>query len=261
MAGRDLHAAVTSMAVYVALSVSLGLAGLLLRNDVAYAQERGLAVMANPLLLPFYVAVLNLSVLTALSSLATVAREREHGTLQTLFYGPVDEVSYLAGKFAAHALIFGVSSCALFIALIAWGWLANLHIDLSMLAALTLALACGGAIVAMGLLTSAALTARAGILLFVGAAAVFLGVQVGTVVVSDAAAAGAGAFSALHDSLVTLNRLIAVVSPFAYLDAGLDALAARAGHVYATWLLMAVGEAVVSLRLAVALLRRRGVLR
>ena len=87
-----------SSSTYVALGFALGLAGWMLSNDVALVRSNGLMVNAAPFQGPLLGALLVLSSFFAFSAVLSVARERDRGTLEVLFYGPIDETTYLGGK-------------------------------------------------------------------------------------------------------------------------------------------------------------------
>src|SRR5438034_6195918 len=71
------------------------------------AVERSrILVLADAFTLPFFVAATIAMLFLALASVATVAREKEQGTLETLFYGPVDVASYVLAKHLAQVVAY-----------------------------------------------------------------------------------------------------------------------------------------------------------
>jgi ABC-type transport system involved in multi-copper enzyme maturation permease subunit len=248
--------------MYLAMSASLAAAALLLRNDIAFIQESGLGLMANPLMVPFFVAVLVASVFLAISSMTTIARERDQGTLETLFYGPVDEIAYILGKYLAQMGVFLVMMGGVLVIILAWAWAANLHVSGIMVWAILLASTCAGAIVGGGIMISVMATnVRNAIVIFVGIAGLFTVVQIGYNIVADVPVTTYAPLLVVREVLGMVNRLFTVLSPFAYLDAGLDALVHRNDLEYALWLAMSASFALTTLFLAVIALKRRGVRR
>ncbi len=255
---RDLWGHVRSIGMYLVVSLSLAAAALLLRNDLAFMQEGGLAVMSIPLLFPFFVATLVMSLFLAVSSLAAISREREQGTMQTLFYGPVDEADYVLGKFLAQLVVFSVMLGAVCFVLLAWAWAGNLHVSLALAGAVALAVACAAATIAGGIFLSVvAANTRVALLAFLAVAALFLAVQAGLAFLAGSSAPT----TALAEALAGLSRVFGLVSPFAYLERGLDAVAYRSTPEYLGWLATALVFACCALGLAVLALRKRGVLR
>jgi membrane-associated phospholipid phosphatase len=98
VAWREVRLAVVGLGGYVAVSLALLAAGWIISNDVRAVRAADVLVLEHPFRTPVTVAVLLVSMFLGVSAVVSVARERDRGTLEVLFYGPIDEASYLAGK-------------------------------------------------------------------------------------------------------------------------------------------------------------------
>lgn len=83
------------------------LAAYLFLSNYRYAVgESGLMILSGAFNFPVYAILFTLAFYLALASVTSVARECEQGTLETLFYGPIDSIAYIAGKLAAYAITY-----------------------------------------------------------------------------------------------------------------------------------------------------------
>ena len=97
----------------MALALGLLAALLAVRTHLdAIARDR-LLVLADAFTLPLFIASLVVIFFLTLASAAGIARERESGTLEVLFYGPVDHWSYVLGKHLALVAGYGTLGLAL----------------------------------------------------------------------------------------------------------------------------------------------------
>lgn len=261
---RERRALLYGPGLYATLFLSLLVSAVVLRNDLGFAERNGIAVMSSPLIVPFFFSVTLASLYLALTAATTIAREREQGVLETLFYGPVDEAAYVAGKFTAPFLACAVVAAVnlLWCALVAA--LANLHLSADLLWVAVAATLSGGMIVAFSLLVSTVTrSARAAVITFLVAAAAVATVQIGYGMVSEQVAATkvnrVSPLLFLRDVLDLLNRVVAWLSPFGYLERGIDAIKLGDGLAFAANAALTAAASVFFLWLAVRALNRRGV--
>ncbi len=84
-----------------------GLVGyLFLNNNTQSVVDSGLAILSGAFSFPIYSILLVNAFYLALASVTSIAREREQGTLETLFYGPIDTIAYIGGKLAAYGVTY-----------------------------------------------------------------------------------------------------------------------------------------------------------
>lgn len=258
---REFRVTMTSSLTYGVVAVAVGLAAWILSNDVALVRDNGLLVSAAPLRDPLVGSMLVVSLFLALLAVLSVARDRDQGTLEVLFYGPVDEPTYLTGKLAG---LLGAYVAALPILLAAVGilsFLTRFEAGPRLIAGLALSVIPAAEVVAVGIMVSVlASRTRSSVLLFLSVVALFVVVGIGESLVSEIEIEDpSSSILPLRDALATMDSWLERLSPFTYLqqtveraDAGLWAAAGRS-------LLISVAGAVVAWVVALVGLRWRGV--
>jgi ABC-type transport system involved in multi-copper enzyme maturation permease subunit len=261
---RDLRATLYGFGLYVTLSAAVAVAATVLRNYVRSVQDGGLYVLANPFALSLFGAVVLSSVYLALVSTTAIARERDQGTLEVLFYSPVDTVAYLLGKWLAQMGVYVLMVVVYLAILWLYALVTNFAFDLSLLWAALLSVTTASAVVAVGILLSTLnRSVRGALVALLSIVAVFLGVQLGHDYVSDLvtglARTGSHPLLFLQVVLGWLNRIFNWLSPFAYLERGIDALLRGSAGEYLLLLSLSMLYTAIAFGLAVRTLDRRGV--
>ncbi len=261
VAGREALALLRSPAAYVALSVALLGAGWLLDGNLERARASGFLVDDRPFQPPLLAAILATSVFLAITAVVSVARERERGTLEVLFYGPIDEPAYVLGKFLGQVVAYLAALPVLAASLLLLSLLTGFAFSQAAILGLVVSVVPVAETVAFGLLFSAlAGRLRTAILLFVATIALFLGIAVAySVVVLVPVESPSSPILPLRNTLAALNTLVAWLSPFASLERALDAAALGAWLTMAQTLAAAVTYTAAALGAATLGLRRRGV--
>lgn len=220
LAGREFNMTMRSSSTYAVLGVALGLAGWMLSNDVALVRSNGLMVHAAPFRGPLLGALLVLSFFLALSAVLSVARDRDRGTLEVLFYGPIDETSYLAGKLFGLLGAYLAMMPMLLTGLVVLSIFTRFEIGPRLIAALALSLIPAAGIVTVGLLLSAmAKRVRSSILFFIVAVGLFVGAGVSYSFVSRIPVDDpASPVLPLRDALRAVDTALSQISPFTYLE-------------------------------------------
>lgn len=261
---RDLRATFYSLGLYVTLSAAIAAAATVLRNYVKSVQESGLYILSNPFAVPLFGAVVLSSIYLAIVSTTTIARERDQGTLEVLFYGPVDAVAYLLGKYLSQISTYLLMVVVYVMTLWLNALVTNFAFDWNLLWAALLSVATASSVVAIGILLSTLnRSVRSALLALLAIVLAFLGVQLGheyvSGLISGPTQRGANPLLFLHTILTWLNRLFAWLSPFAHLERGIDALLRGAAGEYLLMMGLSLLYTVVAFGLAAQTLRRRGV--
>lgn len=261
---RDLHATLYGFGLYVTLAAAIVVAATVLRNYVKSVQDSGLYVLSNPFAIPLFGAVVLSSIYLAIVSTTTIARERDQGTLEVLFYGPMDAVAYLLGKYLAQMSVYVLMVVIYLIALLLYALVTNFVFGLNLLWAAFLSAATASAIVTVGILLSTLnRSARGALLALLALVLSFLGVQLGHDYVSGLTGGlprgQSNPLQFLQTILAWLDRLFSWLSPFAHLERGIDALLRGSAGEYLLMLGLSLLYAVVAFWLAARTLRRKGV--
>ena len=245
------------------LSVGLAITALVLRNTLRTVRTGYLSVISDPFLTPFLAMCLLGALYVALSAALSVGREREMGTLETLFYGPIGHLDYLVGKFVAHWLVFLAMLVAFSAGCIALSAMTHLRISTAIGGIVGLASVVALAFIGLGLVAATVMRSmRGSLLLFMGLVSAIV-VVAGASYILNAVVAGRELLGLipLRDAVYLLNRFVTWLSPVSYLLNGTDA-AVRLN--WAEWGRYAIGSlayGLVALGLATSSLRRNGVMR
>jgi ABC-type transport system involved in multi-copper enzyme maturation permease subunit len=259
---RDVRSLLLAPGGYVALTLGLAAAVLVVRNHLEAIARTRLLIMSDAFTLPFFAAALVLIFFLALHAATGVAREREQGTLQVLFYGPVDGWAYLLGKhlaLTAGFVVFGAGLLALLAALAA---VSGLRLGGALPAAALLSVPAAAAMVAGGLLCSTlARGVRAGVALLLVISLALVALWVGSSVLGDLAAGAGGPLRWLRDVVIGLDVAAGYLSPVATLDRGIDAAVRQDWQAYAGAVAVLLAQGAALLAAAWAVFERRGVRR
>ena len=263
VAAQELRDALLSWPWYVAATVGLLLAVLLIYNSLNFVATSKLLVMSRPFYLPLLV-IATLAMLYVIAwSILAIARPRDQGALRVLFFAPVDPTGLLGGHLLAGVAIYGLMLLLTTPLLVVLALLTNLPFPPLLLAGAAVAPVFAFAAVALGLfISSIASTSRSAMFVFIGVVLLVLGVQGGY-----RALLSVPPTSTYYDALLFLRVLLRAisagldwVSPMALLSGGMDAV------LRASWsdLLLRAGAALLGggvwLWLATWGLNRRGVL-
>jgi ABC-type transport system involved in multi-copper enzyme maturation permease subunit len=177
IARREAQAAIRGIGGYVALSVALVAGIWVLLVDVRGLAIGGLLVLADPFGPSLTIVLLVVALYLALSAAVSTARDRENGTLEVLFYGPVDETAYILGK--VGGLLFAFVA-ALPLILAAFGLLSlmtGFALTTKLLVNLALSVVPAAEIVGFGVLLAVGTSrVRTAVLLLIAVIAVLLGI-------------------------------------------------------------------------------------
>lgn len=260
---REAKGAIRGIGGYIALTVAL-LAGIwILLVDVRALEAGGVLVLSDPFAPAFTIAMLVLALFLAVSAAVSAARDRESGTLEVLFYGPVDEISYVLGKVGGLLVAFAAALPLLLASFALLGLMTGFALTTRILFGLALSIVPAAEIIGFGVLLSVGTShVRTAVLLLVAVIASLLGISVAyslvlLVPITDAASP----VLPLRDALAALDAGVRWLSPFSYLERVVDGVTRGAWRSAIVGLVIAIGYAAIVIVLAAFWLRRRGVQR
>jgi ABC-type multidrug transport system permease subunit len=220
-------------------------------------------VLSEPFLSALIATCLLCGLFMALVAGLSVVREREMGTLETIFYGPVSHLDYLLGKYSAYLIGYIVLIAAFLIFCAIIGWLTNLTISALLFYIAILSAAMGMGLIGLGLFIATIMrTVRGTLLLFVGLMLAALTLEVGRVILTSIISSRTFVgLIILRDTVTHLDSLIMWFTPASYLFRGADAALRQNWSEWLGYIAVALLYACITLSLSTALLRKRGVLR
>lgn len=263
IARRELLHAVRGIGGYVALSLALAVGTAILLVDVRALAIGGLLVLSDPFGPSLAISLLVVALFLAVSAAVSTARDRESGTLEVLFYGPVDEVSYILGKVGGLLAAFVAALPLIGIAFVLLSLLTGFILTSKILATLVVSIVPAAMIVSFGTLLAVGTSrVRTAIVLLIAVVAAILGVSFAYIFVlmipiTDAASP----VLPLRDGLAALDQVVDWLSPFSYLERVVDGATRGAWQGAAVSLAIALAYALAMMALAALWLRRRGVQR
>lgn len=219
--------ALTSMGPYTTVAAAAALAGFVLQNHLHRVQEDGLVVLSDPFALPLYAGVMLLSIFVAVAAATGTARDREHGAVELLCYGPVTPLSYLLAKVGAHTLLYAAMLGLLLGTYLLFAIVTGLHVRTVTLLAAVLSLGPAGASAGLGVLLAAFLRrVRSTVLVTLGATLSAVGLQVAREVLArlPTPAFHVNPVSVLRWAAFAVSSVTQWVLPFGYVDREVTAI-------------------------------------
>lgn len=261
VAARELRLAVTGIGAYVVAAIALLAAGWIVSNDVRAIRASDLLVLEHPFQTSATVIVLLISLFLGVSAVVSVARERDRGTLEVLFYGPIDELSYLVGKLVGQLGGYLAILLMVLIGLLLLSFLTGFGLTGSVVAGLVLSVVAVAQVVAVALLLSVVGgRLRSGVLLFMGITLVLVAIGLGNQFLAAVPIESATSpVLPLRDALATLQSIVAWVSPYVALERTIDSITLGAWGTAAFVCGLALVYAAAATLAAALVLRRRGV--
>ena len=261
---RELRTMLFGFGLYVVIALGLMAAILLLRNYLNFVQESGLLVMSGAFNFPLFAVIFLAAIYLAISSVTTIARERDQGTMEVLFYGPVDSISYVLGKYLAQmaTYLFMLLVFALCFGLFAG--LTNFSFPGNVGWVVLLSILVVSDVVAFSIFLSAqSSSVRTALFLFLSILLGLILIQFGREILSAIPVTGryCNPVLLMQNVLVNLNSVARWVSPFSYLMQGMEAVRRGSMDMYAVLAATSVLFSLLFLGLSVVLLERKGVRR
>ncbi len=249
--------------IYLVTAVSSSIAALLIFNTIRFVGESSLNIVAQPFLLPLQTALTLAILFVTTEATLSIARPREQGSLQILFFAPIDEPTLIGGNFLGGLLVYLLFLLLTLPILLLLAWVTNFVIPMQLLGAIIPTLFAVAVAIAFGLFISAAApSARAAVLILVAGILVLLGLQS-----AYSALLNIPPTSRFYDALLFMRTILANlqiilswVSPFHMLNVFLTSSLNDDWLVLTKQIGIALATTAIWLYAAIHMLHRRGVL-
>jgi ABC-type transport system involved in multi-copper enzyme maturation permease subunit len=258
---RDLSAATKSWGPYVAATVSFLASSLVLKNYLSGVGDNNILIASDPLNFPLYISLVVVSFYLAIISAVSISSEKDRGTLEVLFYGPVNNASYLLSKYMADMTIFLFLIGLLIPYFIFVSLLTNLALSWSLVKGIVLSIFSASCIISFSLLVSAATSKmRNSVIWIIALLGVFLSIQLtnGILLRLDEKALSP-LLQYLRMTINVINAGIEWVTPFAPLNKGIQAIVISNAQLYLGSVLFALLYSSFFLIASVVVLHNKGV--
>lgn len=265
-AKREFRSTMNGLGIYVVMSlifVAISFWGF--RSQLYDVIQEGIVPLQNPVLVPFYLAVGLAAAYLGLCAALSIARERDMGTIEVLFYGPIDSTSYVAGKYVQQMMAFLVVLLFSVVNFYVISAFTNLGVS-NILGLLVLSLFLASCMVSFGIfLSSLSRRMAVSVILFLGLMLFFLAFQFIHSYLQSLTIFEQRDYSpmliyvrAIFDNL---NFIVNWISPLAYFDRGSLALLMGDTGQYVLSLASSTVYSLILLGLSVVAFNRKGVRR
>ena len=261
LAKRDLMSTLFGAGFYLTVFATTIVAGFMLQSHLSSVRQVGMLITASPLDVPFFFAVMVCSIYLALASATSIAREKDLQTMEVLFYGPVDNVSFVLGKYIKGLLGFLVVAVFLVFYFALTSGVANLGLAARFWQTFVLSLFLVSCVISFGIIFSALTNGvRSSLLLFLGAIGLLLAIQLSNQFLSGLSSnVLSQPFIILRDGISIVALVVRWISPIAYFFEGLEAVSIASASKYLISLVSSIIYSLVLLTLSVLILRAKGV--
>lgn len=258
---RELTSSLYGWGLYAAIFISFIVSAFILRNFLQGIKENNIFISAYPLNFPLMVSVIIISFYLVIVSAISISREKEQGTLEVLFYGPVSSSSFLLGKYFTDMILYMIILGFFAIYFYGVSLLTNLGFTFALVKALLLSIFLASCVVSFGLFISS-LTGRvrSSVIWLVGVLIAFLGIWfLQNIFLNFPEEAFTSWMLYLRKTLSVAYYVIRWVSPFSYLTRGMESIGLGSMRPFLMNILYSVIYTVVLLFLSVYILKAKGV--
>ncbi|MBE3576490.1 MAG: ABC transporter permease subunit [Limnochordales bacterium] len=261
IAGRELRSTLMGIGIYIVMAVSFLLSSYFINGYLYTIVHNGALAMPSPLMVPLFVAVFVGALYLGLLSSLAISRERDQGTLEVLFYGPVDSFSYVVGKFVEQMAVFGVFLLFDLVFFAIMALITNFGFNWQLIALLLISFFVAASVVAFGIfLSSLTRSSRASVILFVAIQVSFIAffyLYQSLMKIPDKELSTTMIY--VRQALDYMRRGIEWISPLDYLNRGAAAVASGGFTGFLIALIEAVIYGIILLAAAIFFFNRRGV--
>jgi len=261
LAKRELRSTIYGVGIYLTILVSLIISSVILQNHIKAVGRDEMLITASPLAYPLFIATTVCAIYLALSSVTSIAREKDMQTLETLFYGPVDHAAYILSKYLKGVLSYIFIVVFLAVYFVIASVISNLGLSLKFLGVIFLSLFLSSCVITFGIFISTlAESVRTSVLLFIGIVGGLIAIQImhGMLIKMEEPSL-AGSFFYLKNILSIINAGVKWASPFFYVNKGMEAVSLGRVGMYVLSGGVSIIYSAVALLLSVLVLKRKGV--
>lgn len=262
LVNREIKSTFNGFGFYLVLSISLLISTLVLKEYLQTIETNGILVSQDLLNYPLYFSVLTGSLYLVLTSTITITKEREEGTLQTLFFTPVDEISYVLGKYFQQMICYIIF---IFILLVYIG-LSSVIISLSIppdtIKLFFLLVCAGSCIISLGILVSSMVKSiKISVILFLGIMLLFSFLEFSDIFFIRINLQQEVSMAMLYfrDAIEVVRSIVRLISPISILQVGFEVVRVGDSILYKFNLLFSIIYSIFLIIMAILALRHRGV--
>jgi ABC-2 type transport system ATP-binding protein len=228
---HSLRSQLKSFGPYLMLSITILVAMIMTNSYLSFVTRNELIVLPRPWLISIITGSFLMALYLGVSATMTLAQERTSGTLQVLFFGPVDERSYVLSLFVSRLLLYLAWLILYAIVVVGIGYYASMVYSWNFLTALLFSILPVIILVGMGLWVASSIrSSRGALFAYLGIAAGLAGLLgASNLLIQLAAGKRSFVFDFAGRTAVALDKIIQWLSPFEYLLKGLNSVSILTG--------------------------------
>jgi len=260
LARRELRSSVYGLGLYLTMFGTMVIIYYFLRNYLGGVQEDRILITSSPLDAPLFLAMGISSIYLAIAATLSIAREKDQNTIEVLFYGPINYLSFILSKYLKGILEFLIIAAFFVLYFIAFSLLTNLGISFGFVQTLVLSLFLASYMISFGVLLSTLTNnVRNAVLVFLGVMLGLVAIQLSYTVLDGMKLATSSSLAYIRDTLEVLLNITKWVSPYYYFTRGMDAISLGSGRIYLINTASYVVLSAIFLGLSMFSLQRKGV--
>ena len=261
LTAKDFLSTIKGWGPYIAATISFLVSSFLMKNYLTTLKENDILISSDPLNFPLMVSLIVVSLYLAIFSTVSVSREKDQGTLEVLFYGPVSCGSFLLAKYLSDMLIFLFVIGFLILYFLALTVLTNLGLSRNLVEAIIFSIFSASCVISFSMFISSFTSKiRSSIIWLVTILFILLALEVSHSMLLRFPE------ESLSDLLIYLRDGLRIaimgtewVSPFSILMKGMESISLGNHGLYALNVLHAVVYTFLFLILSVVVMERKGV--
>jgi len=266
---KDFMEGIKSFGIYVVLIIAflIAYAGFSIVNEAAKDGNVniifGMADIEKSVVLNhiFMLAVVFLSFLyLGINSVTTIAKERQEKTIEVLFYTPMDELSFIFGKYSGQIALYFYILLISLIFFIVLGFVFSMPITFDFVKVVILSVFLISCVISGGLLISTiSSNISSSILILIGVSIGLMFIQMVGGIIGIIPSDPTSLTGIIKDAVSQLLSLTNYISPFAYLDMGWDAIGKSDNIKLVLSIFYSTAYSLIFLMLSVIILMKKGV--
>ena len=258
---RDLLSTIKGWGPYIAATISFLVSSFLIKNYLTTLKENDILISSDPLNFPLMVSLIVVSLYLAIYSTVSVSREKDQGTLEVLFYGPVNCGSFLLAKYLADILVFLFVVGFLILYFLALSVLTNLGLSWNLVEAIILSIFSASCVISFSMFISSFTSkTRSSIIWLVTILFVLLALEVShSILLRLPEESLSDLLVYLRDGLRIAITVTEWISPFSILMKGMESIGLGNLGLYALNVLHATVYTLIFLILSAVVMERKGV--
>jgi len=258
---RELRSTIYGVGIYVAIFFSLIISAFIIENYLEAIIRDQMLISSNPLSYPLFIATTVFAIYLALTSVTSIAREKDMQTMEVLFYSPIDHTTYILSKYFKGLLSYIFMIPFLIIYFTMASVMSNFGLSGDFLRVILLSLFISSCVISFGIFISTLTeNVRTSVLLFMGIVGGLIVIQVAHNMLLKMHVAN------LSSPIINLKYTVSIIhnsvkwaSPFYYLSQGIEAVSIGSATKYTLSAVFSMIYSFIALFFAILIITKKGV--